>query len=231
MRNQISEFEKNIEVEFLNKSLLETALTHRSYLNEHRDIQEHNERLEFLGDAVLELISSDYLYKKYLNRAEGDLTSFRSALVKTDSLAQTAKELEIGKYIHLSKGEEDSGGREKEYLLANAFEAVLGAMYLDRGYDVCRDFLIRVLIPKIDTIVKYRLDIDDKTKIQEFAQERYKTTPTYEVIKEQGPDHNKIFTVIVKLDNKVIGRGQGASKQKAEENAAKEGIKYIEKDK
>ena len=229
MNNQISNFEKNIGVQFTNKTLLETALTHRSYLNEHKGIPEHNERIEFLGDAVLELIVSDFLYKTYSDRPEGELTSFRSALVKTDSLAQAAKELEIGKYIRLSKGEEDSGGREKDYLLANAFEAVLGAIYLDKGYDTCKDFINRVLLPKIGEIVEYRLDIDSKTKIQELAQSVYKTTPTYEVIKEEGPDHSKIFTVAVKLDDKVIGQGQGASKQKAEEQAASEGIKYIEK--
>lgn len=231
MNSKISNFEKNIGVEFRSKLLLETALTHRSYLNEHRSVQEHNERLEFLGDAVLELIVSDFLYTKYPQRAEGELTSFRSALVKTDSLAQTARNLEIGKYIRLSKGEEDSGGREKDYLLANAFEAVLGAIYLDKGYDTCKTFISRTLIPKIEEIVEYRLDIDNKTKIQELAQSVHKTTPTYEVVKEEGPDHDKIFTVVVKLENKIVGQGTGSSKQKAEEQAAKEGIEYIEKNK
>lgn len=228
MKNQINKLEQNIEIEFSNKLLLETSVTHRSYLNEHRDVPEHNERLEFLGDAVLELIVSDYLYRKFADRAEGELTSFRSALVRTDSLAESAKKLKIGEYLRLSRGEEESGGREKDYLLANAFEAILGAIYLDKGYEKARDFVYRTLIPKLAEIVEYRLDIDNKTKIQELAQSEYKTTPTYEVIDEQGPDHDKTFTVVVKIDDKIIGKGTGSSKQKAEEKAAEVGIEYIE---
>lgn len=228
MKNQINKLEQNIEIEFSNKLLLETSVTHRSYLNEHRDVPEHNERLEFLGDAVLELIVSDYLYRKFADRAEGELTSFRSALVRTDSLAESAKKLKIGEYLRLSRGEEESGGREKDYLLANAFEAILGAIYLDKGYEKARDFVYRTLIPKLAEIVEYRLDIDNKTKIQELAQSEYKTTPTYEVIDERGPDHDKTFTVVVKIDDKIIGKGTGSSKQKAEEKAAEVGIEYIE---
>lgn len=228
MKNQINKLEQNIGIEFSNKLLLETSVTHRSYLNEHRDVPEHNERLEFLGDAVLELIVSDYLYRKFADRAEGELTSFRSALVRTDSLAESAKKLKIGEYLRLSRGEEESGGREKDYLLANAFEAILGAIYLDKGYEKARDFVYRTLIPKLAEIVEYRLDIDNKTKIQELAQSEYKTTPTYEVIDERGPDHDKTFTVVVKIDDKIIGKGTGSSKQKAEEKAAEVGIEYIE---
>ncbi len=228
MKNQINKLEQNIGIEFSNKLLLETSVTHRSYLNEHRDVPEHNERLEFLGDAVLELIVSDYLYRKFADRAEGELTSFRSALVRTDSLAESAKKLKIGEYLRLSRGEEESGGREKDYLLANAFEAILGAIYLDKGYEKARDFVYRTLIPKLAEIVEYRLDIDNKTKIQELAQSEYKTTPTYEVIDEQGPDHDKTFTVVVKIDDKIVGKGTGSSKQKAEERAAEVGIEYIE---
>lgn len=226
--SNIEELEKNLNIVFKNKELLETAVTHRSYLNEHRKVAEHNERLEFLGDAVLELIVSDFLFRKFNDRAEGELTSFRSALVRTDSLALTAKDLKIGEYIKLSRGEEDSGGREKDYLLANAFEAVLGSIYLDQGYDVCKKFIEQFLLPKIDDIVEYRLDIDNKTKIQELAQSVYKSTPTYEVTDEQGPDHDKVFTVVVKIDGKIIGEGSGSSKQRAEEQAAKIGVEYIE---
>lgn len=228
MINQINSLEQNIGIQFSDKLLLETSVTHRSYLNEHREIPEHNERLEFLGDAVLELIVSDYLYKEFLDRAEGELTSFRSALVRTDSLAESAKKLRIGEFLRLSKGEEDSGGREKDYLLANAFEAVLGAIYLDKGYEEAKNFIYRTLIPKLGEIVEYRLDIDNKTRIQELAQSEYKTTPTYEVINEEGPDHDKTFTVVVKIDDKIIGEGTGSSKQKAEERAAEVGIEYIE---
>lgn len=228
MNSDNSELEKNIGVVFKNKSLLNTALTHRSYLNEHRSVSENNERLEFLGDAVLELIVSDFLYITYPDRPEGELTSFRSALVRTDSLASSAKDLGIGKYLNMSRGEEESGGRDKDYLLANTFEAILGAIYLDHGYDSCKEFVSKTLFPKLDNIVKHRLDIDNKTKMQELSQSVFKLTPTYEVIKEEGPDHNKIFTVVIKLDEKIVGKGEGASKQKAEEQAASEGIKYIE---
>ena len=231
MKNQISSLEKNIGIEFSNKGILETAVTHRSYLNEHREIPEHNERLEFLGDAVLELIVSDYLYNEFPERAEGELTSFRSALVRTDSLAESAKGLKLGEYLRLSRGEQDSGGREKDYLLANAFEAVLGAIYIDKGYEECKGFISRTLIPKLGEIVEYRLDIDNKTRIQELAQSVFKATPTYEVINEEGPDHDKIFTVVVKIDDKIIGEGTGSSKQKAEERAAEIGIEYIESNK
>lgn len=226
--NNIEDLEKNLGIQFSNKDFLLTALTHRSFLNENREVPEHNERLEFLGDAVLELIVSDFLFKKYTDRAEGDLTSFRAALVRTDSLAQIAKELGLGEHMRLSRGEEDSGGREKDYLLANTFEAVLGAIYLDSGYESCVLFVQRALLPKIEDIVKHRLDIDNKTKIQELAQSMYKSTPTYEVTDEQGPDHDKIFTVVVKIDNKIVGEGKGSSKQRAEEQAAKMGVEYIE---
>lgn len=226
--NSMEQLEKNLGIQFSNKEYLLTALTHRSFLNENREVPEHNERLEFLGDAVLELIVSDFLFKKYPDRAEGDLTSFRAALVRTDSLAQVAKELGIGENLRLSRGEQESGGNQKEYLLANTFESVLGAIYLDSGYEKCVEFVNRVLLHRIDDIVKHRLDIDNKTKIQELAQSIYKSTPTYEVVKEEGPDHDKVFTVVVKIDGNTVGEGTGSSKQRAEEQAAKIGVEYIE---
>lgn len=228
--NSIDEFKKNIAVEFKDNDLLLLALTHRSYVNEHRSVTQHNERLEFLGDAVLELITSDYLFNTYPDRAEGDLTSFRAALVRTESLAETALNIGVGENIRLSKGEEDTGGRSKSYLLANALEAIIGAIYLDQGYEKAKEFVHTFLIKKIDHIVANRLDIDSKTKIQELAQAKYKVTPFYEVIEEEGPDHDKKFTVVVKINEKEIGKGIGTSKQKAEEEAAKEGVKYIEND-
>ena len=231
MMKKINEFEKSIEITFSNINLLKTALTHRSYVNEHKSVNEHNERLEFLGDAVLELIVSDYLFRKYPKRPEGELTSFRAALVRTDSLADTAKTLDIGKYLLLSKGEDDTGGREKNYLLANAFEAIVGAIYLDKGYTESRDFVLKYLIAKLDDIVQNRSDIDSKTKIQEVTQEKFKVTPTYEVVNEVGPDHEKIFTVIVKVEDRIIGEGTGSSKQKAEEMAASKGLEYLLKKK
>lgn len=228
--NKIEEFEKVIGVSFINKQLLRDALTHRSYVNEHKECKTHNERLEFLGDAVLELVVSDYLFHKFSARAEGELTSFRSALVKTESLADTATTLSIGEYLLLSKGEEDTGGRTKNYLLANTFEAIVGAMYLDQGYNTCKEFIYSNLIQKLTDIVKNRLDIDSKTKIQEIAQAKYKVTPIYEVTNEQGPDHDKEFTVVVKINDRIIGEGKGSSKQRAEEEAATKGIMYIKND-
>jgi len=228
--NKIEEFEKVIGIIFINKQLLKDALTHRSYVNEHKECKTHNERLEFLGDAVLELVVSDYLFNKFLTRPEGELTSFRSALVKTESLADTATTLNIGEYMFLSKGEEDTGGRTKNYLLANTFEAIIGAMYLDQGYTACKEFIYAHLVEKLSDIVKNRLDIDSKTKIQEMAQAKYKVTPVYEVVDEKGPDHDKEFTVVVKVNTNVIGKGKGSSKQRAEEDAATKGIEYIKKD-
>ncbi|NLZ24792.1 ribonuclease III [Candidatus Dojkabacteria bacterium] len=227
--NKINELQEIIGISFNNPLLLKTALTHCSYINEHKSTNEHNERLEFLGDAVLELIVSDYLFREYPKRPEGELTSFRAALVRTESLAHTAKELNIGKYLLLSKGEERTGGREKEYLLANAYEAIIGAIYLDQGYSESKHFVLNSLTGKLSNIIKKRLDIDSKTKIQEISQEKYKITPVYEVISEVGPDHEKTFTVVVKIDEKIIGEGIGPSKQKAEEMAAAEGLQYLEK--
>jgi ribonuclease-3 len=225
--NSIEEFENIIGISFINKEYLTEALTHRSYLNEHKECKSHNERLEFLGDAVLELVVSDYLFQKYSNRPEGELTSFRSALVKTDSLADTAKQMGIGERILLSKGEEDTGGRTKNFLLANTFEAVIGGIYLDQGYDMSKEFIYRFLIKKLEDIVKNRSDIDSKTKIQEVIQAKFKVTPIYEVTNEQGPDHDKQFTVAIKINDKVIGEGTGSSKQRAEEDAASKGITYL----
>lgn len=221
--------EKKLGVEFKDKGLLETAFTHRSFLNENKSADEHNERLEYLGDAVLEFLVSRRLYKNHPGRPEGELTSFRSAIVKTETLAHTARGLSYGKYLKMSRGEENTGGREKDYLLANTFEAVLGAMYLDRGMRVCESFLKRILYPQIKEIVENRLDIDPKTKFQEIAQELQKVTPNYELVSETGPDHNKTFTMAVLLGDKEYGRGTGASKQKAEEAAAEEALAKIRK--
>jgi ribonuclease-3 len=225
----IKDLAESLGINFKDISLLQTALTHRSYLNEHRNESEHNERLEFLGDAVLELITSDYLFNTYPDRAEGDLTSFRSAIVRTESLADASRELNYGEYLRMARGEAESGGQDKDYLLANTFEAVLGAIYIDQGYEKCKELVHKILIPKVEEIVKNRLDIDGKTKIQEVAQAEFQITPTYDLVSEDGPDHDKTFTVAVKLEDKVIGEGKGSSKQKAEEAAAQEGLKYIEK--
>jgi len=234
MKKQMEKFndiQKNIGLTFKNPELLEVALTHRSYLNEHQGAKlENNERLEYLGDAVLELIISDYIFKKYTDKAEGELTSIRSAVVRTESLAEESRRLGIGENLKMSKGEKDSGGKDKDYLLANAYEAVLGAIYLDSGIEECIKFVHRTLIPKIDHIVEHHLFIDPKTQAQEIIQARYKTTPTYVIVKEEGPDHDKKFTVALLINKKEKAQGQGTSKQKAEENAALAAIEKIEKE-
>ncbi len=223
----LKEFSDNeLKIAFNDFSLLHEALIHRSYLNEVKDPEiEHNERLEFLGDAVLELISTEYLFVEYPNRPEGELTSFRAALVRTESLAEQAMALNYGRYIYMSKGEEKTGGRERPYILANTYEAVLGAIFLDQGLDTCRTFVRRTLLGKTKEIVDQRLDIDAKSKFQEIAQEMLKETPTYRVILEEGPDHDKMFTMAAVVGSMDFGTGSGTSKQEAEQQAASNALK------
>lgn len=227
----IKALEKVLDLEYNEKQLLIRAFTHRSYLNEDEDVEKHNERLEFLGDAVLEFLVTKYLFKHYPRRKEGDLTSFRSAIVRTDSLAAKSRELGFGKYLRMSRGEEQTGGRDKDYLLANTFEALLGSMYLDQGMKACEQFLQRTLYPEVENIVKNRLDIDAKTKFQEIAQDLFKITPTYELVSEIGPDHDKTFEMSVYVGDKEWGKGKGSSKQKAEEAAAKKALNKIKNSK
>lgn len=226
--NNYDTLEAKLGVKFKDKALLEKAFTHRSYLNEHRENGlENNERLEFLGDAVLELIISSDLYKNYPEKPEGELTNIRAAVVRTESLAEESRKLGFGEYLKMSKGEEDSGGKDKDYLLANTFEAVLGAIYLDQGFDVCVSYLSRTLLHKVSNIIENNLFIDPKTQAQELIQAQFKVTPLYEVVKEDGPDHDKTFTVALIVNQKELGRGTGSSKQKAEEEAAKIAIETI----
>lgn len=223
--SKLKEFAQSLSIKFSNLALLEEALRHRSYLNEHKNTKlESNERLEFLGDAVLELVSTEFLFAKYPERAEGDLTSFRAALVRTESLAESSLKLGVSEYLYMSKGEEATGGRTRPYILANTFEALVGAIYLDQGYEAAKKFITENIIPKIDKIVKDRLDIDNKSKLQEIAQNFLKQTPTYKVVSESGPDHDKKFEVSVIINNKTYGTGIGKSKQEAEQNAAKKAL-------
>lgn len=229
-KRELTAFANKIGIEFNDLDKFKTALTHRSYLNEIDDSdQRHNERLEFLGDAVLELIVSEYLFETYSDRPEGELTSFRAATVKTESLAAASREMGVGDHLMMSKGEESTGGRDKDYLLANAFEAILGSIYVDQGYQKCKEFVVRWLLHKIDNIVENRLDIDAKTKFQELAQSLFRSTPIYKVLNEEGPDHEKIFTMAVVVDGQVFGEGVGTSKQKAEEQAAAHAIQQLHK--
>ncbi len=216
----------DLGLEYKDIQLYKIALTHRSYINENlgKNITQHNERLEFLGDAVLELIITEYLFHKYPEFKEGELTSFRSATVKTTSLAETSKQLGLGNYLFLSRGEEKTGGRERPYILANTFEAFLGAIFLDQGLSFAKAFLEKYLIPKIEEIIKNRSDIDSKSRLQELAQDRMGITPQYFLISEEGPDHDKVFKMSVKIGQKTFGTGEGHNKQEAESNAAQEAI-------
>lgn len=225
---EIDDFEKKIGVEFDKQGLLKTALTHRSYLNENREIKEHNERLEFLGDAVLELVVTEYLYTNFDN-PEGDMTNWRSALVKTETISEVSKEIGVGEHIFMSKGEAKSLGRSRQLILANAFEAIVGAIYLDQGYDAAKGFINRFLITKLPKIIKDKSYIDSKSLFQELVQEEESVTPTYEVVEEQGPDHDKIFTVAVFVGDTKWGVGTGTSKQLAQLAAAKEGLEKYKK--
>lgn len=211
--------------DWLEKEVFKTAFTHRSYLNEVPGIKESNERLEFLGDAVLSLVISSYLYLKRPQDAEGELTNLRSYIVKTPSLAKAAKELGLGQYLKLSKGEEMSGGRENPQLLANTFEAVLGAIYLDQGIEVAEKFIHQTLVPLFHQEIESGPPKDAKSLLQEVTQNQTKQSPQYRILETSGPDHAKEFTVGVFLQGKKIGDGKGQSKQVAEEAAAEEALK------
>lgn len=217
-----SSFEKRVGIVFSDKELLRTAFTHRSYLNENRSIKtEHNERLEFLGDAVLELIVTEELYRKFPRKPEGELTSYRSALVNANTLSGVAERLGMNDCLLLSRGEAKDTGRARQVILANAIEAFIGALYLDQGYDAARQFVSRRLSPLIDEIVEHRKWLDAKSHFQERAQEIVGVTPSYETVKEVGPDHDKRFTVAVFLGSERVAEGNGQSKQEAEQQAAK----------
>jgi len=226
MKN-FSILEKNLGLEFKNKDFLITAFCHRSYLNEHPDFHlPHNERLEFLGDAVLELIVTEYLYTKYPEKNEGELTNWRAALVNAKILSDLARELGFNDFLLLSKGEEKETGRGRQYILANTFEALIGSIYLDQGYEVTKGFVEKNLIErKLPEIIEKGLFKDPKTRFQEEAQERVKITPTYKVLEEWGPDHAKHFLVGVFLGEELVAKGEGPSKQEAEQDAAENALK------
>jgi len=205
---------------FKNKRLLEEALTHRSYLNEVKIKLSSNERLEFLGDSVLSLLVSDYLFDKYKNLDEGMLTNLRSLLVNKKNFSDVGKEIDLGKYLKLSKGEEESGGRNNPSLLADSFEALVGALFLDQGMDAVKAYVNPILLPKAEVFMKENALKDPKSLLQEMIQSRKHNSPRYKVLSEKGPAHAKIFTVGVYLDDELLGQGAGRSKQEAEEEAA-----------
>lgn len=214
---------KKLGFEFENKVLLKEAFTHRSVLNEKPSLA-HNERLEFLGDAVLELVTTEHLFRNY-ELPEGVLTNYRSALVKRDTLAFVAKRLEIGSYLILSRGEANSGGREKEYLLANTLEALIGAIYLEKGFEVVRGFIDKWILVELPAIIKSKAYVDAKSQFQELAQAECNITPHYEVISESGLDHDKTFVMGAFLGKNQVGKGMGGSKHEAQMNAAADALK------
>jgi len=220
------ELEKNIGVTFTNKDLLTEALTHRSYLNEYpRWPLPHNERLEYLGDAVLELLVSEELFEKFPNEPEGQLTVFRAALVNYQILAKVAERIGMQKFILMSRGEKKDTGKAREVILANAMEALIGAIYLDQGFSVMRPFVHKFVMSNLAEVLKNKTYKDAKSELQETVQEKMKLTPTYKMLEETGPAHKRIFTMGVYYGDKLIANGSGASKQEAELEAAKNALK------
>jgi len=221
-----SKLEKELNIEFKNKDLLVQAFVHRSFLNENPKLKlSNNERLEFLGDAILEHVVTEYLFQTYPEKSEGDLTSLRASLVNAKMLAKTALDLGLNDFLLLSQGEIKETGKSRQYILANTHEAFIGALYLDQGLNACKDLIKKHLIKELPHIIKEGLFRDAKSVFQEEAQERVGITPNYKVLKEQGPDHSKHFVIGVFLDKDLIGKGEGSSKQEAEEGAAKKGLK------
>jgi ribonuclease-3 len=223
--------EAALSLEFRNKALLQRALTHRSYLNENPDYPlDDNERLEFLGDAVLDFITAEYLYHRFPEMAEGRLTNLRSALVRTERLAHFAGMLNLGEFLFLGRGEEESGGRRRPAILCDAFEALVGAIYLDKGIEATQAFVHRLIEPSLEQILASDADKDAKSQLQEVAQSHYQLTPTYRTVKEQGPDHAKEFTVEALIGDRIYGVGEGFSKQSAAQAAAQQALEVLRKE-
>ena len=213
--------------DFKDKDLYTKVFTHRSFLNESTEDRESNERLELLGDSILAFIVSSYIYENYPHLKEGELTALRSVLTNTQTLYQFGSDLDLGKYLKVSKGEESTGGRPNKTILANTFEALLGGLYLDQGIDVAREFVHSVIISHIDEVVDKQGLKDPKSLLQEKTQEIHKMSPLYKIVKEEGPDHSKTYTAGVFMNNKLLAEGSGKSKQEAEKNAAHNALKVI----
>ncbi len=225
--SNVADFEASLGLRFKNRELLQQVFVHRSYLNEHRGFPlGDNERLEFLGDAVLELVVTEHLYNNYPN-PEGELTTWRSALVKGETLAVIATELNFPEFLLLSYGEEKSGGKTKGYILANTFEAFIGALYLDQGYEAADAFIHTSVLSRLENILANKLFMDPKSKLQEHTQEKFGMTPNYVVQGEDGPDHAKLFTVSVHIGDRELARGTGSSKQAAQVSAAEKALQTL----
>ncbi|MDD3777979.1 MAG: ribonuclease III [Patescibacteria group bacterium] len=227
--NNLTKLQKNLKVEFKDKSLLKQALVHRSYINEHPDFKiGHNERLEFLGDAVLEIVVTEYLFLTFPEVPEGDLTNWRASLVNAKMLYEVASDLEVEKSLYLSKGEaKDKNKKSRHFILADAVEAIIGAIYLDQGMKVTKNFILKNIVSKLDEILKNKLYLDPKSKFQEKSQEERGITPHYKILEEYGPDHAKVFTVGLYLEDELIVKGKGLSKQEAQVDAASKGLKKL----
>lgn len=226
-KRQFDELLNCLNISFTSPKILQQAFYHRSYLNEVKQDIESNERLEFLGDSVLSLIISRFLFSKRSKDSEGDLTNLRAYIVKTDSLAKAARKLNLGKYLLFSKGEEKGGGRDNPQLLANTYEALLGAIYLDQGLAIVQKVIEKTLLFLFASELKSGPPKDAKSNLQEFAQEKFKQSPHYKILKTHGPDHAKQFVVAVYLQGKLLGKGEGSSKQVAEEQAATQALQRL----
>ncbi|MEK7578476.1 MAG: ribonuclease III [Patescibacteria group bacterium] len=226
MDKDFKELQKTLGIKFKNLNFLKQAFVHRSYLNENPAFElRHNERLEFLGDAVLELVVTEYLFKNYPDLAEGEMTNLRAALVNSQMLSQVSDRLGFNDFLYLSKGEAKEIGRGRQYILANTFEAFIGAFYLDQGYKAAENFIYNSLISELKNIIEKKLWRDHKSLFQEAAQERVGITPTYEVLSENGPDHAKKFVVGIYLAKELVAQGEGSSKNEAQQQAAESALK------
>jgi ribonuclease-3 len=229
-KRKIKDFEKSLKLDFNDKLLIQRALTHKSYPNENRRLNlKDNERLEFLGDSVLSLSVSTYIFNKFSDFPEGELAKMRAVIVSAPILAEVAKRIELGQFLFLGKGEEMTGGRERDSILADTMEAIFGALYLDQGFTAAADFILELLKIDIINVAEGNHIQDYKTMLQEVIQENGNNRPEYEVVDEEGPDHNKIFIVAVKLNEDNLGSGQGSSKKEAEQEAAKVALEKLNK--
>ena len=223
----VLDYEQYLGIPFENKSLLLRALTHRSYLNEAPFVHADNERLEFLGDAVIDLIVAEVLYQRFPEQREGPLTAMRASLVRRETLAQFARQINLGEHLFMGKGEEESGGRHRDAILCSAFEALVGAIFLDSDLDTAQEFLMPLLEPELSQLQSGRLNKDPKSRLQEWAQAEYNITPRYVTVDSRGPDHAKEFTIEVRIGNAVHGTGTGNSKQRAAQAAAQAALERI----
>ena len=226
MEKDFASLQKRIKIQFKNLDLLNQAFVHRSYLNENPSFHlGHNERLEFLGDAVLELVVTDYLYHTFPHATEGAMTNWRASLVNSKMLAKVGSSINLAPFLYLSRGEgKDVESKARQFIVTNAFEALIGAIYLDRGYKTAEKFIHRFVLPELPNIIEHGLDVDPKSRLQELSQEKLKSTPRYDVLKEVGPDHAKWFTIGVYIGADMVATGEGSSKQEAQLDAAKKGL-------